>query len=172
MRREHAGQKQLRHAQGRAIRPDCCQHFIRYAGGKFPYTLWFIAPMLNMETSVAVWRTLAELASEQAITNIAHHNAGDTTSATRFIWGADPKELRVGLLRIDNGGHAEPSKVKRYPRLFSWFPGAQNADVEVAEEALEFFKDKRSGLLPCASGHSVVNDAHARAAQLGHEHAL
>jgi polyhydroxybutyrate depolymerase len=131
--------------------------FIPYVGGKFPYTLWFLAPMMSVEASVAVWRTLAALPLEPAIDNITHRNASDATRATRFMWGSDPKELQVGLLRIEHGGHAEPSKVKRYPSLFNWFPGAQNADVEVAEEAWEFFRDKRSGLL-AHGGHCAAGD--------------
>ncbi|WP_167076511.1 hypothetical protein [Massilia aquatica] len=52
------------------------------------------------------------------------------------------------MIRIEGGCHAEPGKLKRYPGLFSKFPGARNAGVAVAEEAWAFFKDKRSGLQP------------------------
>ncbi|MES2152518.1 MAG: PHB depolymerase family esterase [Pseudomonadota bacterium] len=116
--------------------------FIPYGGGKFPYTLWFLAPMISVEACVATWRSLAAL-SEQAV--VTHVEPRGATRATRFTWGADPGKLQVGLLRIERGGHAEPSMAKRYPTLFSWFPGAQNAGLEVAEEAWEFFRHKRSG---------------------------
>jgi len=50
------------------------------------------------------------------------------------------------LFKIENGGHAEPSKLKRYPRLLTRLIGTQNADFEVAEAAWDFFKNKRSVL--------------------------
>lgn len=122
--------------------------FIPYDGGKFPYTLWFTAPMLGVEASAAIWRDLAGLAPDAVVSEIAPAGKGEGghTRAVRHLWGTDPAALQVGLIRIDGGGHAEPSGLKRYPGLFGKFPGAQNADVEVAEEAWAFFKDKRSGL--------------------------
>ncbi|PRC94820.1 hypothetical protein [Solimicrobium silvestre] len=66
---------------------------------------------------------------------------------TRMIWGGEAHALQVELIRIENGGHSEPSVMKRYPRWLTFLVGAQNADIEAAEEAWEFFKDKRSELL-------------------------
>jgi hypothetical protein len=60
------------------------------------------------------------------------------------MWGADPHELQVGLYRIEHGGHAEPSRLKRYPYFINKLVGLQNSDIEVAEAAWEFFKDKRA----------------------------
>jgi polyhydroxybutyrate depolymerase len=52
--------------------------------------------------------------------------------------------LQVGLYRIDGAGHAEPSRLKRYPRFINWLTGLQNADLEVAEAAWDFFREKRA----------------------------
>lgn len=120
--------------------------FIPYTGGKFRYTMWFLAPMLGMEASAAVWRRLAGLGGEAAVSEIPRRGNGDATHVTRYTWGADAAGLQVGLLKIANGGHAEPSSLKRYPALFNRFPGRQNADVEVAEEAWAFFNEKRAKL--------------------------
>jgi polyhydroxybutyrate depolymerase len=115
--------------------------FIPYAGGKFPYTLWFMAPMLGIEASAAAWRELAGLPE---VPDIAPVNARDNgaTRAIRYTWGGNSSARQVRLLKIEGGGHAEPSKRKRYPGAFERFPGRQNADVEIAEEAWSFFKEK------------------------------
>lgn len=115
--------------------------FIPYAGGKFPYTLWFMAPMLGIEASAAVWRELAGLPE---VADIAAVNAGDSgaTRAVRYTWGSVSSANQVRLLKIEGGGHAEPSSRKRYPGAFKRFPGRQSADLETAEEAWAFFKEK------------------------------
>lgn len=119
--------------------------FIPYNGGKFMYTLG-VGPMISIDECARVWRELAGLSGEPIVTSFAHHDARDPTCATSFLWGADPDKLQVGLFKIENGGHTEPSKLKRYPRLLTRLIGAQNADFEVAEAAWDFFKNKRSVL--------------------------
>ncbi|WP_426162886.1 alpha/beta hydrolase family esterase [Pseudoduganella sp. R-34] len=116
--------------------------FIPYSGGKSFVTLWYTAPSLGMEATAAVWRKLARLANEPYIEHLAATN-GDSTRAIRYTWGDRAEEVQVSLLKIVGGGHAEPSRKKRYPGLFSRFPGRQNAGIEIAEEAWTFFKDKR-----------------------------
>lgn len=113
--------------------------FIPFAGGKFPYTLWLMAPMMGIEATADVWRKLAGLPEAASLVP-----AG---SAMRHTWGANASALQVVLLKITGGGHAEPSRKKRYPGLFKRFPGHQNADLEIAEEAWAFFKEKRNGTL-------------------------
>lgn len=116
-----------------------------YHGGKYRYTLGFVDPVSSIEDSVRTWRELAGLPDTPRVFNIAHRNAWDKTRATRYLWGDAPEQLQLGLYKIENGGHAEPSRVKRYPYFINKLVGAQNADFEVAEAAWEFFKDKRSG---------------------------
>jgi polyhydroxybutyrate depolymerase len=110
--------------------------FIPYSGGKFPYTLWFMAPMIGLESTADFWRRLAALPEVPSMVPIG--------TAMRYTWGDKASALQVALLKVD-GGHAEPSRKKRYPGLFNRFPGRQNADLEIAEEAWAFFKDKRLG---------------------------
>jgi polyhydroxybutyrate depolymerase len=124
--------------------------FIPYTGRKFLYQFPIFsslaAPMTSVEESVAVWRGLAGLDGEPIVAAIPQRHPGAATCVTRYTWGSDPAALQVCLLKIDGGGHAEPSMVKRYPGLFSRFPGAQNGDIEAAEEAWTFFKHKRTVL--------------------------
>lgn len=123
------------HALSALIVGSTADPFIPYSGGKFPYTLWFMGPMLGIESTVEVWRTLAKLpdAPSQLVVG----------STIRDTWGDNASSLQVVLLKIIGGGHAEPSRKKRYPGLFKYFPGRQSADLEIAEEAWAFFKEKR-----------------------------
>jgi len=50
--------------------------------------------------------------------------------------------VEVSLLRILGGGHAEPSEKQPYSRLFLAIVGAQNRDIEMAEEIAKFFEGK------------------------------
>jgi polyhydroxybutyrate depolymerase len=117
---------------------------IPYHGGKYLYALGFMEPARSIEDTAKVWRELAKLHDAPDIVRIAKRDARDKTSVTRSMWGANPHEHQVGLYRIEHGGHAEPSRLKRYPYFINKLVGLQNADIEVAEAAWEFFKDKRA----------------------------
>lgn len=116
--------------------------FIPYEGGKRWYTLGFMAPMLGIEATVALWRRLAGLPERPSRTITFPQHPGEPSQASLTVWGEDPGAIQVALLRIHGGGHAEPSRARRYPGLFNRFPGRQNGDFEIAEQAWEFFKQK------------------------------
>jgi polyhydroxybutyrate depolymerase len=118
---------------------------IRYRGGKHWYAPWFIEPVRGIEDSVQVWRELAGLPDTPEVLRLAASDPRGRTGVTRFMWGQAPGGMQVGLYRIDGAGHAEPSRLKRYPRFINWLTGLQNADLEVAEAAWEFFRAKRAG---------------------------
>ncbi|MES2126450.1 MAG: hypothetical protein V4463_04205 [Pseudomonadota bacterium] len=119
--------------------------FFPYQGGKFRYMFSLLAPVRSVDESIATWRQLAGLPDTPAVTALPRHDRHERTRATRYTWGADAAQTQVVLLKIDHGGHSEPSRKERYPRLLTWLAGAQDGDLEVAEEAWAFFKDKRIG---------------------------
>lgn len=101
--------------------------------------------VIGVEASAAVWRRLAGLPeTPTAAEPLAHRDPADATRATRTVWGADPRGLQIELLRIDGGGHVEPSLRERVGRLWHHVVGLQNADVETVDEAWAFFRDKRA----------------------------
>ncbi|MFO1340699.1 MAG: PHB depolymerase family esterase [Burkholderiaceae bacterium] len=101
--------------------------------------------VLGAEATAERWRRLAGLPAEPARHEAApHRDAADRTRATRSVWGADPAGAQVELLRIDGGGHIEPSLAEHPHRAYTALVGPQNTDVEAAEEAFVFFKDKRA----------------------------
>lgn len=116
---------------------------IYYHGGKPWYALGFAEPVRGIEASVHAWRELAGLPDTPDIVHLPTTDPQARTSVTRYIWGRQADGLQVGLYRIDGAGHAEPSRLKRYPGFINWLTGLQNADLEVAEAAWEFFRTKR-----------------------------
>lgn len=113
---------------------------IYYNGGKPWYTFRKSEPTQGIEASAQFWRVLAGLPEAPAVEHIS-------SSVTRSTWGARPDGLQVCLYRIEGAGHAEPSRLKRYPRFINWLTGSQNADLEVAEAAWSFFRTKRADVM-------------------------
>jgi polyhydroxybutyrate depolymerase len=89
-----------------------------------------------------VWRELAGLPDTPHVVELP--NADPRMRVVRYTWGNAPGGMQVGLVRIDGAGHAEPSRLKRYPRFVNWLTGLQNGDLEMAEAAWEFFRAKRA----------------------------
>ncbi|MCS0584811.1 alpha/beta fold hydrolase [Massilia pinisoli] len=115
-----------------------------YRGGKYRYAFNFMGRLRSIDDSVAVWRCLGGLDDAPATSTIVPGSGQCGTSVTRTVWGADPAGMQVELYRIDGGGHAEPSRLKRYPSFINWLTGRQNGDVEIAEAAWTFFREKRN----------------------------
>lgn len=97
---------------------------------------------MGIEDSAQVWRELAGLEDVPVVEELTPADGRSRTRATRFTWG-EADGPQVALYRIDEGGHAEPSRLKRYPELINRLVGPQNGDVEIAEAAWDSFKDKR-----------------------------
>jgi polyhydroxybutyrate depolymerase len=125
---------------------------IYYRGGKPWYALGFAEPVRGIEDSAHAWRDLAGLPDTPDVVRLPVSDPRARTSVTRFMWGNAPDELQVGLYRIDGAGHAEPSRLKRYPRFINWLTGLQNGDLEVAEAAWDFFRAKRKQKSPHRAG--------------------
>jgi len=117
---------------------------LRYQCGKHWYAPPFMEPQRGIEESVQVWRELAGLPDTPEVVRLPPGDARGRTSVTRSMWGRAPGGMQVGLYRIDGAGHAEPSRLKRYPRFINWLTGLQNADLEVADAAWDFFRAKRA----------------------------
>ena len=137
---------------------------IRYHGGKHWYAPGFVPAVRSIEDSVHVWRELAGLPDTPEVVRLAASDPRGRTGVTRFMWGTAQDGLQVGLYRIDGAGHAEPSRLKRYPRFINWLTGLQNADLEVAEAAWAFFRDKRTVSWTAPASPQLEDAARFRAA--------
>lgn len=115
-----------------------------YNGGRVGH--WLLRDRgsgISAEESVAVWRRLAGLPETPLSFRMPHLQSSDPTSATRYVWGNDPARLQIQFMRIDGGGHTASSKVEELPWILRKIVGNMNHDVDTAEEAWNFFKDKR-----------------------------
>ena len=100
--------------------------------------------VIAVEQAVQRWRELGGLPAAPQVQELPHRDPNDPTRATRLLWGGNPAGVQVELMRIEGGGHVEPSASQRLGRLYLSFVGPQNADFETAEEAWAFFRPKRA----------------------------
>lgn len=115
-----------------------------YGGGKVGnWVLREHGTGIGAEESVAVWRRLAGFPDAAQSFRLPHLQTSDTTSAVRYVWGQDPGRVQIEFLRIDGGGHVPASKADALPWWLGKLVGNMNHDVDTAEEAWIFFRDKR-----------------------------
>jgi len=116
-----------------------------YNGGKVGH--WLLRDRgsgVSADESVAVWRRAAGLPEVPARFRLPHLQSSDPTSATRYIWGQDPARVQIEFMRIDGGGHTHASRNEEMPWILRKLVGNMNHDVDTAEEAWNFFRDKRA----------------------------
>ena len=127
------------------IEHGTADEIVPYAGGKTGS--WFLrgrGTTLGAEQAVAFWRKLDGLSGTPVTYRFPHLHPDDPTSATRYVWGNDPKGIQVEFLRIDGGGHVEASRNGTLPWVLRKLAGEMNHDLDTAEEAWSFFKTKRN----------------------------
>jgi polyhydroxybutyrate depolymerase len=71
------------------------------------------------------------------------HEGGGATRASKALYGS-ARGPQVEVLTIEGGGHVEPSLRYHYGPLYARIVGRQSRDLESAEEAWAFFRDKSS----------------------------
>ncbi|HUJ27911.1 MAG TPA: PHB depolymerase family esterase [Myxococcales bacterium] len=76
-------------------------------------------------------------------TAFPHREKSDPTRAVKQVWGPAGGP-QVELIRIEGGGHAEPTLDHPYGFAYRLLTGKQNHDFESAEEAWSFFRTRRA----------------------------
>jgi polyhydroxybutyrate depolymerase len=118
---------------------------VPYAGGEVRILWMKRGSAVGIENAAAAWRRIDGISAPPVTPPIPHRDgADDPTRAMRAVWGADAGGLQVELIRIEGGGHIEPSLSQRYGGLYQWVVGRQSHDLESSEEAWQFFKGKRT----------------------------
>lgn len=99
--------------------------------------------VLSVAATRDFWVKANRLEGVQPVSFEFPHRGDDATRAIRETWGDDAGP-QVAVLTIQNGGHVEPSLRFHYGPLYSRIVGVQNRDLESAEEAWSFFRNKTS----------------------------
>jgi polyhydroxybutyrate depolymerase len=115
-----------------------------YEGGQVHFYNTLRGFVLGTEASLNFWKAADGLKDDPVVESIPHTGRKlDATRVARTTWG-DAKGLQVMLLKVQGGGHCEPSINHRYGILYTSICGKQNTDIESAEEAWQFFKPKQA----------------------------
>jgi polyhydroxybutyrate depolymerase len=93
--------------------------------------------VISTRDSLDAWRAVNGVTAAEVEHAVPDLTAADSCTATRVTAG--PAFPTVAQLRIDDGGHTEPSITQRYSALHLLAMGRQNADVEMAEAVWTFF---------------------------------
>ena len=117
---------------------------VPYAGGQVHFLRKQRGAVISAERTVAYWREAAGLGQATGASEaLSHREPSDPTRAFKTVWGKEAGP-QVEFIRVEGGGHAEPTLDHPYGALYRAFTGRQNRDLESAEEAWTFFKSKRS----------------------------
>ncbi len=118
---------------------------VPHGGGQVRFLWRKRGSVLAIDAAADFWRRADGLPGSPVTGTLAHlGGAGDPTRAVRTTWGAAAGPLQVELIRVEGGGHLEPSLSQRYGWWVRQILGRQSRDLESAEEAWRFFKDKRA----------------------------
>jgi polyhydroxybutyrate depolymerase len=114
-----------------------------YAGGEVGhFLLRGRGSAISVDDTLGIWRQVDHLPDAPQESALPHRSDSGNTSARRYVWGQNPQGLQVEFIKVEKGGHSEPSIRYRMQWYVNALLGAQNADFESAEEAWRFFRDK------------------------------
>lgn len=112
---------------------------VPWAGGPIAAQFGGRGEALPVETSIRIWSALANGDASPRTIDLPDVDPDDGTRAQRQIFAARNGRPLVELIRIDGGGHAEPSRSQRYARFVARVLGRQSAELETADEVWRFF---------------------------------
>ena len=116
---------------------------VPFEGGQVHFYKKLRGGVVSAQQTVDFWRKADGLSQAQPVeTVLPHLDPSDPTRAEKYVWGSGARQ--VEFIRVEGGGHAEPTLAHAYGLVYRAFTGKQNHDFESAEEAWAFFKDKRA----------------------------
>lgn len=116
---------------------------VPFEGGQVHFYKKLRGGVVSAQRTVDFWRKAEGLDQAQPVETVFPHlDKSDPTRAEKVVWGSGPRQ--VEFVRVEGGGHSEPTIAHPYGMIYRAFTGKQNRDFESAEEAWTFFKDKRS----------------------------
>lgn len=107
------------------------------AGGQVHVGRSLRGGVLSANQTVEAWRGINQAGGAPRVSAVPATERD--TRVERIAFGSQTGTARVLFLRVEGGGHVEPSTSQRIGRLYQRLVGPQNHDLEVAEEAWRFF---------------------------------
>ena len=98
--------------------------------------------VFSTDNTISYWVQRNETDTTPEITELPNLNTDDGSTITEYLYKNGANGTEVGLYKVNNGGHTEPSLSERYSALFLLLVGNQNSDIEMANEIWDFFKTK------------------------------
>jgi polyhydroxybutyrate depolymerase len=114
---------------------------VPYAGGAVGFGHRKASSVLGVEATRDFWLRADGLSGATPVAYSFPHPGADSTRALKMTYGEE-RGPQVEVIDIEHGGHAEPSVRFHYGLLYRRLFGAQNRDLESAEEAWQFFRGK------------------------------
>jgi polyhydroxybutyrate depolymerase len=114
---------------------------VPYRGGQVHFYKKQRGSVISIDKVVTTWCNLDGIIGEPVVMDIPHHDTFNKTRAKKITYAAHGG-YQVELIRIENGGHVEPSISQKIRLAYGFVVGKQNHDFESAEMAWSFFKDK------------------------------
>jgi len=99
--------------------------------------------MMATEDAVQHWVARNGTNKTPSKVDFPNINGRDKSVVEKYTYTGGVNDTEVVLYKMIGAGHAEPSKVEKFGRIYLALVGAQNCDIEMAHEIWEFFKDKR-----------------------------
>lgn len=98
----------------------------------------------STEESISYWVGKNDCDQSPMVKRFRDRVRRDRSTVSTKSYANRSTNTEVKLYQIEGGGHTEPSIKQPYRRLFLALVGAQNRDIEMADEVWRFFKDKGS----------------------------
>lgn len=113
--------------------------FMPYGGGEM---IRKRGKVQSTDDTITYWAQHNRCGPEFESTVFPNLSRRDQCTAIGKTFSNAKTKAEVSLIRIQDGGHNEPSILQPYSRLFLAVTGRQNQDIEMAEEVWKFFSDK------------------------------
>lgn len=126
-----------------------------YNGGQMPDNRGEVYSTAN---TISYWIQRNSTDTTPAVTPIPDLSSNDNCTLTKYEFNNGAGNTCVVLYRVDDGGHTDPSQTERYsPPAVPFIFGKQNGDIEMAQEAWNFFKGKVKPITSIDEPHAELS---------------
>lgn len=116
--------------------------FLPYHGGKVGKDKHERGTAISTPATIDYWCRINNIKIKPVLHAFPDIAPRDQSTVTRYAYLHGTNNTEVVLYEVRHGGHSEPSLNEHYGRIYKWLVGAQNYDIEMADEVWKFFRTK------------------------------